>query len=415
MKRVLLLPIGSSGDVNPFLWIGRHLHELGHEVTVIANPYFARHVIAAGLRHVPIGSEEEYHALTEDPAIWHPTAGTPLVLRYAGDVTKRYFDLIQSEAGNDRPLVLAPATGFGARLAREKLGLPLVSVNLQPSIYRSVHDTACFGRGFEFFGRLPRWAKHAFFSLVDWRINRELRPGISRACLEQGVKMPRNPFRDWWQSPDGVLCLWPEWFAAPQPDWPASARCIGFPLEDLASHHARNPDLEAFLAAGEPPVLFTPGTAMAHGREFFDAAFGACAAVGRRAIFVTRYPDQLPPGLPTAARHFDYLPFSDVLPRCAAIVHHGGIGTTSQAFAAGIPQLIMPLAHDQPDNAARVGGLGVGSFLWPRDFVEAKIADALRILLSDSAVRERCASVARRLKAENPSAALLDALAPHLA
>lgn len=413
-RRVLLLPIGSSGDVNPFLWIGRILRKRGHDVTVIANPFFARHVAAAGLRLVPMGTEAEYHTLTEEPAIWHPTEGTPLVLGFAGDITKRYFDLIRTEAKDGHPLLIASATGFGARLAREKLGLPLVTVNLQPSIYRSVYDTAYFGRGFGFLQRIPRWAKRAFFKLADTRMNRAVAPGVERACREQGVPSPHNAFRDWWQSPDGVLCLFPEWFAAPQPDWPSTAKCIGFPLEDLASQHAADPELEAFLAAGEPPVLFTPGTAMAHGGRFFEAALGASLAMGCRAIFATRYPAQLPSNLPPAVRHFDYLPFSEALPRCAAIVHHGGIGTTSQALAAGIPQLIMPLAHDQPDNAGRVRKLGVGALLWPDKFTPGNVAARLRELLDSHDTHARCIALANRLKSEHPAAALLAALAPHL-
>ena len=414
MKRILLLPIGSSGDVNPFLWIGRHLRERGHEVAVVASPFFARHVAAAGLDHLPIGTEDEYHALTEDPVIWHPRRGTPLVLRYAGEVTGRYFDLIRAAAGSDRPLLLAPATAFGARLAREKLGLPLVTVNLQPGIYRSVHDTAHYGRGLEFLPRSPRWLKRAFFQLVDLRIGRAVSPGVARACHAQGVPAPRNAFREWWQSPDGALCLFPEWFAAPQPDWPPHTRCIGFPLEDLARQHAPDPALEAFLAAGAPPVLFTPGTAMAHGREFFAAALGACQATGRRGLFVTRYPDQLPAGMPPTVRPFDYLPFSDVLPRCAAIVHHGGIGTTSQAFAAGIPQLLMPLAHDQPDNAARVHRLGAGARLWPHEFTADNVASELDRLLASADVRAHCRLLAVRTNSDHSAAALLAALAPHL-
>jgi rhamnosyltransferase subunit B len=411
MKRVILLPIGSSGDVNPFLWIGRHLHSRGHEVSVIANPYFASTVEAAGLHHVPMGTVQEYHDLTDDPRIWKQTKGTEVVLRYAGEMTQRYFDVIKATAGNDRCLLMASAPGFGARVAREKLGLPLVTVNLQPSLYRSIYDTAYFGRGYEYLQTIPRWAKRALFKLIDWKMNHAIAPGVIRACREHGVPPPRNAFRDWWQSPDGVICLWPEWFAAPQPDWPANVRCIGFPLEDLASHHDVSPELEAFLAAGEPPVLFTPGTAMTQGHDFFAAALGACSATKRRAIFVTRYPDQLPADLPPTIHHFDYLPFSDVLPRCAAIVHHGGIGTTSQAFAARIPQLIMPLAHDQPDNAQRVQKLGVGSFLWPDQFTAENVARELDAL---PAFDPACETLAHRLQSATPVTALLASLAPHL-
>jgi len=413
-RRALLLPIGSSGDVNPFVWMGRHLQERGYSVSVVANPYFARHVTTAGLDFIPLGTEEEYHALTNEAVIWHPRKGTPRVLGFAGEHTRRHFDLIASVAKDERPLLLAPSTAFGARLAREKLGLTLLTVNLQPSIYRSIHETPDFGRGLGFLQRIPRVFRKAFFALVDARMNQVVAPGVLRACRDAGVPAPRNVFRDWWQSPDGALCLFPDWYAPPQPDWPANARCLGFPLEDLASQHTFEPALEAFLAEGEPPVLFTAGTAMTLGHEFFASALRACQDSKRRALFLTRYPAQLPANLPPEVRHFHYLPFSDVLPRCSAIVHHGGIGTTSQGLAAGIPQLIMPLAHDQPDNADRIRKLGVGARLWPHEFQPANIVRELDALLTSQDVAARCLDVAGRIRSDDPASHLLTAIAPHL-
>ncbi|MDD5199497.1 MAG: glycosyltransferase [Terrimicrobiaceae bacterium] len=415
MKRVLLLPIGSSGDVNPFLWIGRLLRARGHEVTVMANPVFGETIRALGLRHLPFGDEAEYHALLDHPDVWHPTKGPRIVLRYAGEVTARYSAAVMREVeAGGAPLILAPATAFGAMLARKKLGFPLVSVNLQPCVLLSVGDTPLLGQGFEWLQKLPTPLKRVFFGIMHARIDSAVGPGVRRACRTAGVRPPRNAFRDWWQSPDGGVCLWPQWFAASQPDWPSRAACTGFPLYDLADQIALAPGLEAFLAAGAPPVLFTPGTAMARGAEFFRTALAASRAANRRAVFATKFPDQLPADLPPEVFHVAYVPFSRVLPRCAAIVHHGGIGTTSQALASGIPQLVMPMSHDQPDNAARVRRLGVGEWLWPREFTAENLAGALAALIDDAALLSRCALVAGRIRAENPAERLLEALAPHL-
>ncbi len=117
-----------------------------------------------------------------------------------------------------------------------------------------------------------------------------------------------------------------------------------------------------FFLRASRRLVFTPGSANLFGRSFFDAAVGACQQLGRRGILLTRFAEQLPPSLPSGVVHFDFVPLSLLLPRCAAFVNHGGIGSVSQAMAAGIPQLMMPLAHDQIDNAARIARLGVGSF-----------------------------------------------------
>lgn len=414
MSRILLLPIGSSGDVNPFLWIGRHLAADGHDVIVGANPHFARAVERADLTFRPIGTEDEYHALTADPEIWHPTRATPRVLRYAGDIAGGYFSWIEAESRRSaEPLrIIAPATAFGARLARERLGLKLLTVNLQPCTLLSSWELPVLHPRLEFLGHLPHWIKRSVMAEINRRVSHEIDPGVRRACEAAGLIPPPNPFRDWWQSPDGVICLFPEWFAAPQPDWPRNTHCIGFPLEDLGADLPPTPGLDDFLASGEPPVLITAGTAMRHASEFFRVALESCARLGTRAIFLTHHPEQLPSPLPIWAAYFDYVPFSRILPRCAAIVHHGGIGTTAQALAAGIPQLVMPHAHDQPDNGSRVRQLGAGDLLptcRPRSF-ERK----LHRLLKDIPLRDRCASIATQMRSENPGQRLREAIADFL-
>jgi UDP:flavonoid glycosyltransferase YjiC (YdhE family) len=207
--------------------------------------------------------------------------------------------------------------------------------------------------------------------------------------------------------------LWPEWFGPPQPEWGPGVVNVGFPLYDLADQIPLAPELEAFLAAGPPPVLFTPGTAMAQGAEFFATALVACRRAKVRAIFATKFPATLP-ALPPEIYHAAYTPFSSLLPRCAAVVHHGGIGTTSQALAAGIPQLIRPFSHDQPDNAARVRRLRVGSWIWPKDFTTPTLASALTDLLNDQNRKCRCDALAKELQKEQSSDRLLATLEPHL-
>jgi UDP:flavonoid glycosyltransferase YjiC (YdhE family) len=135
---------------------------------------------------------------------------------------------------------------------------------------------------------------------------------------------------------------------------------------------------------------------MRHGEAFFREAAAACAALGRRALLVTPYREQLPKPLPPGTEQVDYAPFGTLFRSAAAVVHHGGIGTTAQALKAGVPQLVMPMAHDQPDNAARLERLGVGAWIAPRRFSAGRVAGALERLLGSEAVRTRCTEIARR-------------------
>ncbi|MDB4798134.1 hypothetical protein OAH36_00895, partial [Verrucomicrobia bacterium] len=116
-----------------------------------------------------------------------------------------------------------------------------------------------------------------------------------------------------------------------------------------------------FIDAGRKPIAITFGTGMRYAKTMFENAARACTLLKRRAVLMTTTPSDLPTQLPETIHHCPFAPFGKLFQHCAAIVHHGGIGTTAQAIAAGIPQLIMPLAWDQYDNADRVTRLKVGS------------------------------------------------------
>jgi UDP:flavonoid glycosyltransferase YjiC (YdhE family) len=229
-------------------------------------------------------------------------------------------------------------------------------------------------------------------------LDRKLAPYLKQACREEGVKPPRRIHETWWHSPDGVIGLFPEWFAAAQADWPPQTKLLGFPLYDLRDQSELSPELERFLAAGTSPVLFTPGTAMKHGHLFFETALEACRLAGLRALLVTKHPEHLPAPLPETVLHCDYVPFSQILPHCAALVSHGGIGTVSQGLAAGVPQLLMPMTHDQPDNLNRLRRLGVAGGLYPDRFTPERVADALKRLIGDPKTQEACRVWSQRLK-----------------
>jgi rhamnosyltransferase subunit B len=208
----------------------------------------------------------------------------------------------------------------------------------------------------------------------------------------------------WWNSTEGVLGMFPEWYAPPQPDWPPNVRLTQFPLWDEPDSHPMEPELETFLAAGGRPVVFTPGTANVQAADFFATAVEVCRQVPCRGLLLTRFDEQVPARLPPSVRHQTYAPFGQLLPRAAAIVHHGGIGTLAQALRAGIPQLIVPLSHDQPDNARRLSRFGVGDCLPPAQFKVPAATAILRRLLDSDEVASACAKLAGRFEGVDPFA-----------
>ena len=393
---ILLCAIGSAGDVNPFIALGQELHERGHRVILCTSQYFESHARNAGLEFLGLGTAEDYLSIIEDPKLWEPETGFKVFAeRVMLPVLQPAYDAIKT-FDPARTLLVAQGSVFAAHIAHERFKFPFVTVQLQPAAFRSVYE----------FPMLPSWMprplKRILINASDhFIIDRTLAPEINRFRREQSLPPVKHIFGDWMHSPLATIGLFPEWFASPQPDWPSQTHLTGFIFHDKrAGDEKLRPDVLDFLDQGYPPIVFTPGTAMKHGRQFFEASIQACQDLGRRGMLLTQHKDQLPSKLPEGIRHFDYLPFSLVLPRAAALVHHGGIGTIAQALAAGIPQLIRPMTHDQPDNAARVQILGTGISIAPKDYTAQTVSERLNALLSSPDVLARSKEYAQRIDAQ---------------
>jgi UDP:flavonoid glycosyltransferase YjiC (YdhE family) len=205
--------------------------------------------------------------------------------------------------------------------------------------------------------------------------------------------------------------MFSRWLAAPQPDWPASAVATGFLCFDDDGPDGLPPELARFLEAGPPPVVFTLGSSAVHdpGR-FYEHGAEAARRLGLRSVLlVGREPRWKPSALPQDCAVFDYAPYSQLFPRCAAIVHQGGVGTTAQCLRAGKPMLVMPFSHDQPDNAARVTRLGLARTL-PRSASVRRMTRDLHSLLSDPGFAARAASIGEKVRAEDGAATAVAAI-----
>jgi rhamnosyltransferase subunit B len=397
MTQFLISAVGSYGDVHPMVGLAAALRERGHEVKLITNPYFADLAAEVGVELLAIGTREQYISLTQHPDLWHPIRGSKLVIaQAAGGFLRPIFDLVTANYVAGDTVLCAHALDLGSRVASEKLGAPLAAIDFAPGVIWSVHDSprvkgAWSGpRVPKWFKRLQYWAADRLFvlPLVDAQLN-----GLRR---ELGLIPVRRVFGDFMHDCDLMLGLFPDWFGPPQPDWPTNARLTGFPLWD-APHEAELPrEVQQFLADGDAPIAFSPGSANREAHQFFAAAVDACQRLGRRGILLTKYAEQLPEKMPDSVRHFGFVPLSKLLPRTCALVHHGGIGTCAQGLAAGVPHLIRPMAFDQFDNSRRLVRLGVGEEISVRAFRGPAIAAALERLFNSAQVSTNCRALAAR-------------------
>ncbi len=210
-----------------------------------------------------------------------------------------------------------------------------------------------------------------------------------------------------------ALVLFSEVLGERQPDWPEHSEECGFPFYRESKSVVLSPALTAFLDAGEAPVVFTLGSAAVFDPgPFYTESLAAARELGRRAVLLVGEEDRsgLSGDLPDSVHVEAYAPFSLLFPRAAVVVHQGGIGTTGEALRAGVPQLVVPYSHDQPDNAARVARLGVARVLGRETYGAAGATRELRAMLDTASYREAATRVAGVVRKETGLATACDAL-----
>ena len=397
-RHAVLVSFGSHGDLHPFLGLGVELKRRGFRVTLVANGRYEPEAAGHGLEFSAVGTPDDFDAVAKNPDVWHLTRGAKLIFGQLASSARPTYERLGTL---DADVLIASSLAAGARVYREMHPeTPLVSVHLQPTVFRSHIDPPRMP-GVPPLDLLPRALRRKilphFWNGADRYVLDPLVSELAEFRRELQLEPVVGLLGDWWHSPDRTLAMWPEWYAPPAEDFPEQARHVGFPLYDERDTATLPAELESFLEAGEPPIAFTPGSAMHFGERFFAAAVGACERLGRRGLLLSRQTSHLPASLPPSVMHASFAPFSLLLPRCAAIVHHGGVGTLSQGLAAGVPQVVMPMSHDQPDNARRLKTLGVGEAIKPRKFKARRLAKVLGRLLDDPKVAARCRDYAGRL------------------
>jgi len=393
----LLLPtIGSAGDVHPVIALGLALQQRGHRATVLTNPLFQELIEQQGLGFFPLGTLDDARATIADPDLWHPRKGFEVIARRAIlPSMPEVYRYIERHADSST-VVVSSGMAFGARIAQERLGVATVTVHLQPSIIRSLADQGMSGN-IRISAAQPMWFKRAFFRFADWfLLDRALKRPVNAFRASLGLPPVERLMHRWLHSTQLVIGFFPDWFANPQPDWPPRTHLVGFPLWDRGSTALPEDALE-FLAAGTPPVVFTPGSAGATMHDYFKESVEAVRTLGVRAMLVTNFPEQVPTNLPPGVKTFGYLPFSGLLPHAALLVYHGGIGTLAQTIKAGIPHLIVPNGHDQFDNAFRIEQLGLGRGIPQTRYRAGRVTAAIKTSLGSSAVRAHARDYASRV------------------
>jgi len=400
--RVVLATAGSHGDLHPFLGLAAAIRARGAGITLMVPAAHAQRAAAAGVEVVPLGDPGDLQAAMRDPAIWHPTRGFGRIWA-AGDAAFRDvlagLDALPDDAPTTlvaHPLVLAHAAIARAR----RRTLRVVAAWLAPSNLVTVHDPLTFGPI-----AVPRWLPRAA-RRAAWRLTERVvidpvaLPRLNADRAARNLPPVRHLLGHLMAAADASVTLFPPWFSPTRPDWPTPLTEGAFVLHDPQAGAPLPEPVRAFLGDGAPPVVVTAGTGQVHAAAFFASVLAAARAAGRRAVVLTPERAQVPAPLGADALWHAYLPLAALLPHAAALVHHGGIGTTAEALRAGVPQLVVPRAYDQFDNGARTVALGAGRASYVAARRPARLATELAALLGDASVRAGAAAAAARIAAD---------------
>lgn len=402
MSRILLATFGSLGDLYPYIAVGRALRARAAEVTLAAPEDYRLLVEAEGLRFaaLPPGIAELGDPEVVARRLMRPLRGSETMFREVVIPRIRDSHAALWGAALDADLLVSHPLTYAVQLVADQQGKPWLSTVLAPVGILSRYDPPVLP-GIDLLriaARLGPRVHDLCFDFLRRTLARWERPlhGFRR---ELGLPEMRALWLMEGQfSPLGTLALFDPVLASPQPDWPGQVTVCGPALYDGAPPDALlMGELQRFLDRGDRPIVFALGSAAVHiARDFWSQAVAASRALGRRALLLTGKPLQFP--LPDGIQAFDYLPYSLVFPHAAAVVHQTGIGTLSQALRAGRPQLNVPVAFDQPDNAHRAARLGVARVLPFRKASAANLARELDLLLGDPRKASRASEVAAQLR-----------------
>ena len=402
MSRIIIATFGSFGDLHPKLALALGLQARGHDVVLATSEPYRAKVAALGLPFLALRPDLslENDALVQ--RVMEGVRGTEYLMRDLVYPSARdmYADLESPTKNAD--LLVASELVFVARTLAERTGVRWAYCALAPISFLSAHDPSVLpapriSRLIQSLGpaanrlllRVAEGVSHAW-----WRPLRRLRRDF-------GLPAGPPPLFAGKYSPHLNLAAFTHALQPPQPDWPAHTVQTGFLFHDEnQAGDALPAPVEQFIRGGEPPIVFTLGSAAVRlARDFYVESARAARSLGRRALLLLGK-NPAPPDLPPSIFAWDYLPYARIFPRAAAIVHQGGVGTTGQALRAGCPALVVPFAHDQFDNARRVTRLGAGRQLARSRYRAVAVARELAALLDTPAAKTAALKAAAIIRSE---------------
>ena len=398
---------GTRGDVQPYIALALGLQAAGHKLRIATHAVFGDFVREHGLEVYPLDVDPRQVLLTQ--AVAELGNNTFRISRWMEEHFRPGLaDLFRAtlEAARDADLLVNSSLSFAGWHVAEKLGIPGIAAYLQP--FTPTGDFPSTAAPIP-----PRWLplkglyNYASTKLSNQFFFRLLLP-LTNVCREEVLDLPPLGMGYYWKidAPSAPVPMLYGFSPAviPRPkSWGTYQQIAGYWFLDLSQGYQPPPELLSFLDSGTKPVYIGFGSMVDHEREEMTRlVVEALAAAGQRGILLGGWSELGGVDLPDTILRVDYVPHDWLFPRVAAVVHHGGAGTTAAGLRAGVPSVIVPFFGDQPFWGWRVHELGAGPRWLPRQKLTAvSLAAAIRQAVGDETIRRRAADLGARIRAED--------------
>jgi sterol 3beta-glucosyltransferase len=411
---VTIIASGSRGDVQPYVALGKGLKEAGHTVRVLATRDFQNLVTGYGLEFVDMGGSMEtvvqsMQALLEQGNMLKILVSMAQAAQQLA--SQAAVSGLAACQGSDR--IISGLGGLFVGLAlSEKLGIPFVPAYLYPftptrefpSVLTPLPQT-----------RLTSWANrlsHRLAQQMMWQTTRAADNKTRRQVLHMTPAPFWGPFASLQQQKQTILYGYSPQVLPPPKDWGDFIHVTGYWFLDPPAGWEPPVDLMNFLQSGPPPIYIGFGSIPnSRPEKTADLVLQALARTGQRGVLSSGWGGLKKEYLPETVFMIGSMPHSWLFPKMAAVVHHGGAGTTAAGLWAGIPAIVTPFFGDQPFWGKRVHALGVGPRPIPRKRLTLdRLVESIRCVVSDKAIQQKAARLGERIRDENGVARAVAAL-----
>lgn len=406
---IAISTFGTRGDVQPFVALALGLKQAGHQVTLVTSDTYTEWIQSYGVDTHPVHfNPQEIVQHPETQAVMKGRGNPIRVFRIMRDVMGRATEAVDAfwQIARMSDFVVQSYGGIGALEAAEKLNLPSAISHLFPFTPTRSFPSPFLGAFLSRFSLGAGYNRltHIVMQRVLWSFVGGPMTNTWRKRL--GLKTWRS-YSDMYaharrlQIP--ILCAYsPTVFPNP-PDWDETHHPTGFWFLDAPPAWQPASELLRFIESGPPPVYIGFGSMnTADSEAKVRLAVRALELSGQRGLILTGSTGR-PHGVKSPHVMFvDNIPHDWLFPQMAAVVHHGGAGSTGASLRAGVPSIITPVVGDQYVWAKHVAALGVGPQAPElKSLTAEKLAVVIQKAISDSDIRNRATQLGEKIRTEN--------------